>query len=210
MSRLCYIPLTPCPVVPAGVVNVDVVEEDHRDIARSLGASIRAARRSAGLTLTQLADKAGLSQPFLSQAENGNVMPSVINLHRIGQALGTTAHELLESGTPTPPKLLRADQARKYDLSVGAILRFRVEGSSLMHCNEVSAGPRSAAEAATTHAGEEFVYVIEGQVRMVVESEEFTLDPGDTVYYTATRAHQWFNDSDQPAKFLFIGSPPSF
>ena len=193
------------------LVSVDRVESDeHREIARALGSSIRAARRAEGLTLTQLAEKTGLSQSFLSQAENGNVMPSVINLHRVGQALGTTAHELLESSTRSAPRVVRAGQARTYELGEGAILRFCAEGTRLMHCNEVTAGPHSAAEAPTTHAGEEFVYVISGQVRITIGDDEVALDTGDTVYYPSTRPHQWFNDSDEETKFLFVGSPPGF
>jgi transcriptional regulator with XRE-family HTH domain len=186
------------------------VDDDQQSLARSLGASIRAARRAAGLTLAELAKRTELSQPFLSQAENGNVMPSVINLHRIAQALATTAHALLEQGTRTPTRVVRAGDARTYALGPSAVLRFCVEGTRLMDCNEVAAEPHSAAESATTHAGEEFVYVISGAIRFSVDGDEHYLNPGDTIYYAATSPHQWFNDSDHPAKFLFIGTPPGF
>ncbi|WP_327657103.1 helix-turn-helix domain-containing protein [Streptomyces sp. NBC_00483] len=185
-------------------------DEEHQDLARSIGASIRAARREAQLTLTQLAKEAGVSQPFLSQAENGKLMPSVINLHRIAQALNTTAHEILERGARPAVRVVRATEGRSYPLGPDATVRFCVGRNRLMDCNEVMAGPHSAAESATTHQGEEFVYVIDGSIRMVIGESEHLLGAGDTVYYAATVPHQWFNDSDTPARFLFTSSPPGF
>ncbi|WP_028808644.1 helix-turn-helix domain-containing protein [Streptomyces canus] len=186
------------------------MDDEQQDLARSLGASIRVARKAAGLTLTQLAGQAGVSQPFLSQAENGNVMPSIINLHRIAQVLGTTAHQLLEEGARAPARVVRAGEGRSYPLGRGATVRFCVGGNRLMDCNEVTAGPGSAAESATTHTGEEFVYVIDGTVRLVISGTSHLLHAGDTAYYAATESHQWFNDSDAPARFLFTSSPPGF
>ncbi|MFF2087630.1 helix-turn-helix domain-containing protein [Nocardia sp. NPDC058176] len=185
-------------------------DEDQLMLARSLGASIRSARKAAGITLTGLADKTELSQPFLSQVENGRTTPSVLNLHRIAKALGTTAHDLLEQGSRSPTRIVRAAESRSYELSPSAVVRFCVGGTRLMDCNEVTAGPHSSADSATTHDGEEFVYVIEGQVRLVIDGTDHILTPGDTAYYAATIPHRWFNDSDQPSRFLFIGTPPSF
>jgi len=186
------------------------MDDESQELARALGASIRTARRRAGLTLTELAKEAGVSQPFLSQAENGLVMPSVINLHRIAKALGTTAHRLLENGSRRPATVVRAAESRSYRLGPGATVRFCVEGTRKLDCNEVTAAPHSAAESPTAHEGEEFVYVIEGSVRIAVDGTEHLLGPGDTVTYPATVPHQWFNDTDAPARFLFIGTPAGF
>ena len=54
----------------------------------SVGATIRERRLAAGLTLVELAERSGLSQPFLSQVENGRAHPSMESLYRIASALG--------------------------------------------------------------------------------------------------------------------------
>ncbi|MEI7548498.1 MAG: helix-turn-helix transcriptional regulator, partial [Actinomycetota bacterium] len=54
----------------------------------SLGTAIRGLRLAVGLTMVELADRAGLSQPFLSQIENGRARPSMQSLYRIATALG--------------------------------------------------------------------------------------------------------------------------
>ncbi|WP_313357979.1 helix-turn-helix domain-containing protein [Corynebacterium variabile] len=99
---------------------------------------MRAARKAAGLTMVQLANSAEVSQPFLSQVEHGNTMPSVINLHRIAQALDTTAHALLEQGSRAPTRIVRASEARSHNLGPAAIVRFCVTGTRLLDCNEVT------------------------------------------------------------------------
>jgi quercetin dioxygenase-like cupin family protein len=42
---------------------------------------------------------------------------------------------------------------------------------------------------ASVHEGEEFIYVIEGEVLVTIDNETFTLEPGDTVYYLSTTPH---------------------
>ncbi|MDE0137587.1 MAG: helix-turn-helix transcriptional regulator, partial [bacterium] len=54
---------------------------DGDAVAASLGAALRRLRKAQGLTLQQLASRCGLSQPFLSQLENGKAMPSLMALH---------------------------------------------------------------------------------------------------------------------------------
>ncbi|EOM77564.1 transcriptional regulator [Rhodococcus rhodnii LMG 5362] len=185
--------------------------DESQALARSLGATIRAIRKEAGLTLATLAQRSGLSQPFLSQTENGNAMPSVVNLHRIAQALGTTAHALLERGTRSSTSLVRAGEGRTVEYTSDATVRFLVDGHRIMEPNEVTAGPHSHTDGTTSHAGEEFVYVVAGTVRMTLEGEpDHVLHAGDTLYYPATVPHAWFNDTDQPARFLITSSPPGF
>ncbi|WLP90783.1 XRE family transcriptional regulator [Gordonia sp. NB41Y] len=186
------------------------MDDDQAMLARTLGASIRSARKAAGMTMAEVARRADLSQPFLSQVENGNTAPSVINLHKIAQTLGTTAHALLEQGSRQPTTVIRSTDARRYNLGPSAIVRFCLSGTRSLDCNEVTAGAHSGAEAATTHAGEEFVYVISGTVRMNIDGVDHLLEPGDTVHFPATLSHQWFNDTDDEVRFLFVSTPPSF
>ncbi|MBA8958362.1 helix-turn-helix domain-containing protein [Rhodococcus opacus] len=187
------------------------MDEDQRTLAVAIGTAIRSARRDAGLTLRDVAAKTGLSQPFLSQAENGHSVPSVMNLHRVARVLGTTAHALLEQGARTPTSLVRGREGRRFALSDGAVLRFCSTGVRAMEPNEVTAQPGSQAGEHTEHAGEEFIYVIDGSIRVEVGVEEsYVLDRGDTLYYPATVPHRWFNDAAEPARFLITSTPPSF
>lgn len=186
------------------------MDDDQAQIARALGAAIRETRKGLGLTMSEVARSTELSQPFLSQIENGNTTPSVINLHKIAQTLGTTAHALLEQSDRMPTVVSRAGEAKGYSLGQDARVRFCISGRRLLYCNEVTAGPHSESESATSHAGEEFVYVISGELRMSIEGRDYLLHPGDTIHYAATATHRWHNDSDAETVFLFVSTPPSF
>lgn len=54
-----------------------------------VGSAVRAARRRAGVSQTELAARAGTSQPSIARLEKGQVSPTVITLDRIARALGT-------------------------------------------------------------------------------------------------------------------------
>ena len=54
-----------------------------------VGSAVRAARRRAGVSQGELAERAGTSQPSIARLEKGQVSPTVITLDRIARALGT-------------------------------------------------------------------------------------------------------------------------
>lgn len=176
-------------------------------LAVTLGAAIRTARKSAGATLQELSKRTGLSQSFLSQAENGHTVPSVLNLHNIARSLGTSAHTLL-SRAERSASLVRADDGGALELSPGAVMRRCSAHGGLMGPNEVTADAGTSASAATEHPGEEFVYLLSGILEMEVGTARYRLAPGDTLYYDATVRHRWHNPGDTTARFLITSSPP--
>lgn len=188
-------------------------EDDLADellVTSHLGPAVRRLRRAAGLTLMELADQANLSQPFLSQIENNQAMPSLLALHRVAIALGTSTYALLE---PTPEKfsLVRAKEGRRFALADGATVRFLASGSShRMEPNEVVAAANVTMEHSTSHLGEEVIHVLEGNVFVTVEGAgEVSLAQGDTYTYPAINEHTW-RSGESGARFLIIASPPSF
>lgn len=187
------------------------MDDDQREIATAIGIAVRTARKDAGLTMREVALKSGLSQPFLSQTENGRAVPSVMNLHRLAQSLGTTAHALLAQGERTPSSLVRAGEGRTFELADNCEIRFCSTGSHSMEPNEITAAPHSEAGEHTEHAGEEFIHVLEGTVAVEIGlDEQHSLNVGDTLLYAATIPHRWFNRTDRIARFLIVSSPPSF
>ena len=187
------------------------MDDDQKAIATAIGAAVRTARKEAGLTLREVAVKSGLSQPFLSQTENGHAVPSVMNLHRLAQSIGTTAHALLAQGERTPSSLVRAGEGRTFELAHDSVIRFCSTGSRTMEPNEITAAPHSEAGEHTEHAGEEFIHVLEGSVEVEVGLDEHhVLHVGDTLLYTSTIPHRWFNRTDAVGRFLIVSSPPSF
>src|SRR5689334_15887340 len=68
---------------------------DHKEQPLRVGAAVRRRRRALDLTLAAVAERSGLSVPFLSQIENERARPSMRSLQHIADGLRTTAVELL-------------------------------------------------------------------------------------------------------------------
>ncbi len=185
---------------------------DHPELATGLGKTLRSRRQSSGLTLQQLADRCGLSQPFLSQLENGKAMPSLLALHHIAAALGTSAQALLQPMAPAETSLVRGDSKHSYELAPGVTVCFLVEGPDHnFEVNLVSAEPESASPCDLVHDGEEMAYVLEGSIEItLLDHDPVLLNCGDGYTYPADVPHSWRNIGSQRSRFLYITSPPSF
>ncbi len=191
---------------------VEAAEVDGAELATTLGAVLRRHRKERGLTLQQLADRCGLSQPFLSQLENGRAMPSLLALHQVAAALETSPQELLQPHGSDEIRLVRAADNPSFELGPGTTISFLIEGSGhSMQANLVVAQPGAKAVHQPSHNGEETVYVLEGSMSVLLEGHDpVDLDMGDAYAYPAHIPHEWWNRGDVKVEFLFISVPPSF
>lgn len=180
-------------------------------MAASLGAALRRLRKAQGLTLQQLASRCGLSQPFLSQLENGKAMPSLMALHNVAQALKTTAHSLLQPPERPEVSLVRDGEGETYELTEGGSVRFLCRGDAhLMEPNEVVFEP-GAGTVNAGHEGEEVLYILEGNLRVELDdSDPVELARGDVLTYPATTPHTMTAVGQAGCRFLVVTSPPSF
>lgn len=168
---------------------------------RSLGAEIRRRRLDAGLTLVQLAERSGLSQPFLSQVENERSQPSMTSLVRIAQALDTTPQSLF-----TPPAGHEGGLAvvRASD-DIGGVSTYRplVAGDAPFHLVEFTELPFEFVDV-WQHEGFEAAYVVSGRVEVDVDGERRELGAGDSVSYDARLPHRHRSLGRRPARLLLI------
>jgi transcriptional regulator with XRE-family HTH domain len=190
----------------------DVV--DGEELAVSLGQALRDRRKSRGLTLQKLADVCGLSQPFLSQLENGKAMPSLMALHQVAAALGTSAQDLLQPSVSTEISLVRGDTTRCYELDELTSACFLVEGTGhQLETNLITAKRGASAGHPFAHQGEgeEMIYVLEGSISVTLSDHEpVELNTGDAYTYPVSLPHEWINVGEGRARFLFVTTPPSF
>ncbi len=186
------------------------MDDEEVAIAPQLGPTLRRCRKAAGLTLQELADQSGLSQPFLSQIENMRAMPSLLSLHRVAKSLRTTTVALLEP-SHSAITLVRNGEGDRFALADGATMRFLTPGDGhRLEANETTAAPGVAMSHAIVHEGQEMIRLLEGELTVHLEGTEDTvLQAGDTISYPASTPHRW-SSGQQGAKFLIVSSPPSF
>ncbi|MFF2652328.1 helix-turn-helix domain-containing protein [Streptomyces sp. NPDC058045] len=160
---------------------------DDKDTPR-VGAAVRRRRRALELTLAVVAERSGLSVPFLSQVENERARPSTRSLERVADALGTTAVELLAAGDPARSvELVRADDDQ--GLPQGTLVRQLVRGHHQLHAMEFVGDHDAGRE--FQHRNDELLYVAEGVAEVEAEGRAYKLGRGDSLYLTGGVRHRW-------------------
>ena len=172
----------------------------------SLGTAIRRQRLAQGYTLVGLAELSELSQPFLSQVENGRARPSMESLYRIASALGTTPQAFFgDEATATAPVLARATDAAvpAIDTDGESLRRLLLPGDAPFHVVEL-VGLATEFLEPWRHEGFEALYVLVGPVDVDVDGEVTTLATGDFLSYPAPLPHRYRSPLGPAARVLLI------
>ncbi|MCX5266622.1 helix-turn-helix domain-containing protein [Streptomyces sp. NBC_00199] len=168
---------------------------DHKEQPLRVGAAVRRRRRSLELTLAVVAERSGLSVPFLSQIENDRARPSTSSLEKVADALRTTAVELLAAADPAcSVDVVRAENA---EAGTGGGLepqpeprsRSLVRGHHQMHASEFTGDHDAGRE--FQYRNDQLMYVADGAVEIEAEGRAYRLGRGDTLYLTGGVRHRW-------------------
>lgn len=156
---------------------------DDKEALR-VGAAVRRRRRSLGLTLAAVADRSGLSVPFLSQIENERARPSARSLERVADALETSIAALHAA----------ADSARTVDVVRAADggatgVRRVARGGHQLHAKEYTGELDTGRE--YQHRNDEVMYIADGSVEVEAEGRAYRLERGDTLYLSGGVRHRW-------------------
>lgn len=193
-----------------------MVRKSQNDGPR-FGKKLRYARKLRGLKLAEVAALAGCSESLLSKVENDQSTPSVTLLHRLAQTLDTNIAWLF-----TEDDLERSVVTRKADRTQIDFGRFQpVEGTSVESVTpfhegnliqvmifNVAPGGRSMDD--ISHKGEDFGFVLDGEITVHVDGVDYVLGPGDSFQFASERQHGYRNDSAREARILWVNTPPTF
>jgi transcriptional regulator with XRE-family HTH domain len=166
-------------------------------VTDSVTARLSALRTLNGLSLEELARRAGLTKSYLSKLERGVSQPSIATVLKLAKAFGVSSDKLL-SQAPQGDDVVLVRKGERVPFS-------RVEGRAgyayeaiAAHRVDKAMTPfvmrpplRSLAKAdLVTHAGEELVFVISGEMEIVFADRSITLQAGDSVYFDASIPHR--------------------
>lgn len=163
-----------------------------------LGFKIRRHRQERRMTLQDVAEATGLSKPLLSQIENEQVIPPLATLLRIAKAFNIGLHSFFqEEGTPEKCIVVRAGDSRRQQ-------RRPPLGQAPYIYHSLAYGRKNKNlepflvefeigewrdDLQVTHEGEEFLYLLEGEVELHYGGQVTVLGPGDSVYYDSSEPH---------------------
>ncbi|WDR03235.1 cupin domain-containing protein [Devosia algicola] len=182
-------------------------------IDKTLGERLRARRKAIGKTLKQVADDASLTVGFISQIERGISTPSLASLYNVAHALESSVDHFL-SKAPARHHSVVSHSGKRQTYHVGDTARFYefletgFPGAQLNAC--LSHVPPGHVSETMSHEGEEFVYLVTGEMRYSVDGVEYLLNAGDTLHIDSRTPHSSANVGAETAIELWVGTMQLF
>ena len=163
------------------------------------------------MTLQELADQSELSAAFLSQAERGKATPSIVSLINIAKALDVDINYFIRP--PAPTSLVRRADDPQY-IDIDSPVSYQRLDSSIknqkMNALLMIIPPGTELPRVHRDEGEDFFYVLEGEIEQTIGDEIFTLRKGDSVHHNTQVDHHCANKSSKPARMIWLGTPVIF
>ncbi|GHF64380.1 helix-turn-helix domain-containing protein [Seohaeicola zhoushanensis] len=192
-------------------------DENPTDSLAAFGEKVRALRRGKGLTLQQVAERAGMAGSTISKIENSNLSPTFDGLLKLARGLDVDLSTLLDGEKPIGKRpvqvmgrldVTRAADRVGYDAStyIYEPLAMGLK-QKLIDATVVVVKARTVAEfeQLVTHPGEELVFVLTGAVELHSDLyAPIRLEAGDSAYYDAGMGHALISVSEEDATLLNI------
>jgi transcriptional regulator with XRE-family HTH domain len=179
-----------------------------------LGDKIRKLRQERRYTLQELADLTGLSKPLLSQIENDQVTPPLATLLKIAKGLRVGIHFFFEDeGDRRKYVLTRQEEGtvsqRRPKSDAPAGYRYRSLAPGIRHKQiEPFLVEFDLKEWHDSnfynHEGEEFLYILGGELEFHYGDEIMLLAPGDSIFYDSAIPHGYVSIGDKKAKAVAV------
>lgn len=175
--------------------------------SQRLGDRVRALRRRAGLTLNELAERAGVSRAMLSKVERGEKNPTLVVAARVAEGLGVTLTRLIEAEEGGKAVVIPKERRRVMRDPESGFERQAISpdtGGVEFVYNVIPAGSSSGEFPAHRKGVEEHIVVERGPLRAVLGGEEYILGAGDAVYFEADVTHLFENAGEEECAYYLV------
>jgi transcriptional regulator with XRE-family HTH domain len=184
------------------------IHPDADTSATPIGARLRAARTSQGLSLGQLAETTGLSKGFLSRVERDETSPSVATLVQLCQVLSLPVGALFAE-----PEIQRVSIADAPRINLGGVhaderlMSPRSEHRVQLLRSELEPDAHGGTDLYTINCDVEVLHVLAGAVTMRFADRSVSLGAGDALTFPGREPHTWQVDGGEPASVIWVIVP---
>lgn len=185
------------------------MEDELTPVLEAVGPRLRALRRDRGTTLAGLSEQTGISVSTLSRLESGQRRPTLELLLPLSQVYGVPLDRLVGQPPVRDPRVQR-----------GAFTR---NGATYLPLNRRPGGlqayritvPVTTAPLSTpadqieqrTHEGHDWIYVLEGRLRLVLGDHDMVLEAGEVAEFDTRIPHGLANPGPGPVEYLGLFGP---
>ncbi|MBF6355068.1 helix-turn-helix domain-containing protein [Nocardia higoensis] len=177
------------------------MDEDLDHALDAVGPRLRALRKQRETTLNDLSAATGISVSTLSRLESGTRRPTLELLLPLARAHGVTLDELV-GAPPTGDPRIHLRPVTRFGMTMLPLTRRA--GGIQAYKLVIPAGSDRRVPEPKTHEGYEWLYVLNGRLRMVLGEHDLILAPGEAAEFD-TRVPHWFGAADEhPVEFLSL------
>ncbi len=176
----------------------------------ALGRRLRRMRLQRGLSLAAVAAATDVSVAFLSALERAHTSASVATLRRLARFYGLNVLDFFNPSQANP-HLVRPKERKLLEAGPGVGMELLAWGNAIMEPHLFRIKPGSGSGESYSHEGEEFLYILRGQLEISLdEGKEFRLKSGDSFYFESSTPHRWLNPGKNETCVLWVNTPPTF
>jgi len=176
---------------------------------RAIGTHLRKLRGKRRLPLAQVAKAVGISVGFLSALERSQMSASVGTLRKLARFYKTNILDFFDA-TGASSRQVRPAGRKVLEAGPGVRMELLAWGNTVMEPHLFRVLPEAGSGDSYAHEGEEFLYILRGQLAITLNHEEYRLMPGDSFYFESATPHHWKNPGRTETWLLWVNTPPTF
>ena len=175
-----------------------------------IGSKLKELRQLNDLTLEELASRSELTKGFLSQVERNLTSPSISTLEDILEALGTSLSQFFEE--PKEEQVVFQTKDFFVDEREDHTVEWIVPNAQKNDMEPIllTIPQNGKSNKMNAHSGQEFGYVLQGEVQLILGKEVHIVKEKETFYLDGKQCHYLENKKKKEAKVLWVTTPPCF
>ena len=190
----------------------DTESEQATDGRERMARRLRELREDRGLTIQNVADRAGLAISTVSKIERNLMAPTYDRFARLARALGVDVGELFrpsgtrfETGGLSVSRRGETGYLETENYVYEMLFPDTLSKTMVPMLGVLKPLEKMQFDRMVTHPGEEFLMVLEGRVVVQLDGlEDVTLEAGDSMYFDSSRGHLYAADGTDPARILVV------
>lgn len=177
---------------------------------KEISSRVKELRELSDISLKEMAERLQVTEEYLTAFEEGNGDISASKLYEISQILGVDLSLLLTGESPKmrvftvtrAGKGASVDRRRQYKYQ--ALAQNFVDKKAEPFLVEIPSKGEDAEVSLNSHPGQEWDYVLDGMLKIVIHNNTVILNPGDSIFYDSNNPHGMAAIGDKPAKILAV------
>ncbi len=176
---------------------------------------IKSIRERQDMTIEELSEASGVKLEVLQAMENGEVIPSLTPLTKMARALGVRLGTFLDDTPQLGPVVTRAGKptnsiyfSGREDVTNATNLEFHSLGAGKIDRNMdpfiIDIDYEEGEKELSSHEGEEFIYVLEGEIEVIYGKDSFEISEGDSIFYDSVVPHHLHATGEKKSKILAV------